>query len=151
MKTKTRKSVGVKGEPIVKEVLLNAPFSKVWKALTRKEEMKQWYFDIAEFKPEPGFEFSFEGGTETKKYLHLCKIKEVVPERKISYTWKYKGYPGISLVTFELYGEGGKTRLKLTHEGIESFGSGNPDFAKENFVQGWSEIIGSSIKKYMEK
>ena len=45
-------------EPVIKEVLLNAPASKVWKAITDKNEMKQWYFDLAEFKPEVGFEFS---------------------------------------------------------------------------------------------
>lgn len=38
--------------------------------------MKQWYFDIKEFKPEVGFEFQFYGGTEEKRYLHLCKNLE---------------------------------------------------------------------------
>jgi uncharacterized protein YndB with AHSA1/START domain len=150
MKEKTGKRRTAKGEPIIKEVLLNAPVSEVWIALTNKDEMKKWYFDIAEFKPLPGFEFSFEAGTEKKKYLHLCRIKEVVPEKKLSYTWRYDGYPGNSLVTFELFPDGSRTRLKLTHEGVESFGIDNPDLAKENFIQGWTEIIGTSIKEFVE-
>jgi uncharacterized protein YndB with AHSA1/START domain len=150
MKVKTAKGRIKKEEPIIKEVLLNAPVSRVWKALTDKDEMRQWYFNLAEFRPEPGFEFSFVAGTEEKKYLHLCRIKEVIPEKKISYSWKYDGYPGNSLVTFELFRDGSRTRLKLTHEGVESFSTENPDLAKENFIAGWSDIIGRSIKEFVE-
>lgn len=138
-------------EPVIKEVILNAPASRVWKAITNNDEMKQWYFDIAEFKPEPGFEFSFIGeGKEGEKYLHLCKIKDVIPEKKISYSWQYDGYPGISYVTFELFDEGEKTKLILTHKNLESFGTENPDMAKENFVEGWNHIIGISLKDFVE-
>ncbi len=140
----------MKTESVIKEVLLNASISKVWKAITNKEDMKLWYFDLAEFKPEVGFEFEFEGGKEDRCYLHLCKITEVIPEKKISYTWKYDGYSGSSLVTFELFKEEDKTRLKLTHEGLETLGD-NPDFAKENFVEGWNAIIEKSIKEFVEK
>ncbi len=138
-------------EPIIKEVLLNAPASKVWKAITDKNEMKQWYFDLAEFKPEKGFEFRFEGGPSERKYLHICRITEVVPEKKLAYSWRYDGYSGDSLVTFELIPEGNKTRLKLTHEGLETFPADNPDFARKNFDAGWTAIIQKSIKEYIEK
>ena len=140
----------MKDETIVKEVLLNVSPSKVWKAITIKEDMKLWYFDISEFKPTVGFEFQFEGGKDDKSYLHLCKITEVIPGKKLSYSWRYDGYPGNSLVTFELFEEGNRTKLKLTHEGIESFGTENPDLARENFVEGWNQIIGTSIKEYLE-
>jgi uncharacterized protein YndB with AHSA1/START domain len=139
-------------EPIVMERIYNAPISRVWKAITNKEEMKQWYFDLAEFKPEVGFEFEFNGGTDKKVYRHLCKITEVVPQKKLSHTWKYDGYDGNSLLTFELFEEGGnKTRLKLMHEGLHTFPGNNPDFAKENFAEGWTMILDSSLKDFLEK
>jgi uncharacterized protein YndB with AHSA1/START domain len=137
--------------PVIKEVMVNAPVDKVWKAITDKDEMKQWYFDLDSFKPEVGFEFRFYGGTEEKQYLHLCEIKEVVPNKKLSYSWRYDGYPGDSLVTFELFEEDDRTRVKLTHEGLETFPADNPDFTKGNFVEGWNQIIGTSIKEYVEK
>ena len=37
-------------EPFVIERVFNAPPEKVWKAITDKNAMKQWYFDIAEFE-----------------------------------------------------------------------------------------------------
>ena len=137
-------------EPFVIERTFNAPVEKVWKAITDKDEMKQWYFDLADFKPEVGFEFQFEGGPDHKKYLHLCKVTEVLPQKKLTYSWRYDGYEGNSFVTFELFSEGEKTRLKLTHAGLETFPA-NPDFAKENFVAGWNHIIGKSLPEYLEK
>jgi len=138
--------------PFVIERTYNAPVARVWKAITDKEQMREWYFDIAEFKPEVGFEFQFWGGKdEVKKYLHLCKIIEVIPEKKLSHTWRYDGYEGDTVVTFELFGEGNKTRLRLTHVGLETLPASNPDFAKQNFAQGWTHITGISLKEYVEK
>ncbi len=57
-------------EPLIKEVIVNAPASKVWKALTDKKEMKKWYFDIEDFKPKIGYSFKFYGEKEGKKFLH---------------------------------------------------------------------------------
>jgi len=141
----------MKTEPFVKEITLNAPASKVWKAISDKDEMKQWYFDLPEFKAEIGFEFQFYGGEEDKLYLHLCKVTEVIPGKKLTYSWRYDGYSGISFVTFELFEEGNKTRLKLTHAGLESFPADNPDLARKNFEMGWNQIIGESLKNYLEK
>jgi uncharacterized protein YndB with AHSA1/START domain len=139
-------------QPFVIERSLNAPIDRVWKAISDKDEMKQWYFDLAAFKPEPGFEFSFYGqGHKGEQYLHLCKILEVIPGKKLSYSWSYKDHPGYSVVTFELFEEGSRTKIRLTHAGLETFPADNADFAKESFMQGWTELIGSSLKKFVEK
>src|SRR3954470_15596144 len=120
----------MKQDPFVIERTVNAPVSKVWKAITDRDEMSKWYFDLKEFRPEVGFEFRFEGGPEDRRYLHVCKITEVIREKKITYSWRYEGYEGISFVSFELFDEGGKTRIRLTHEGLESFPATNRDFGK---------------------
>jgi len=138
-------------DPIVVEQTFNAPVPKVWQAITNKAQMKEWYFDLKEFKAEPGFEFQFEGGPDDRSYAHLGKIKEVNPEKKLTYSWRYDGYEGISFVTFELFQEGNKTRLRLTHEGLDTFPSSNKDFARENFEAGWADIIGRSLAGFVEK
>jgi uncharacterized protein YndB with AHSA1/START domain len=138
-------------QPFVIERVYKAPVEKVWRALTDKNQMKQWYFDLAEFKPEVGFEFSFTGGKDDKTYLHLCKITEVIPPKKLAYSWRYEGFEGYSVVTFELFDEGSETRLKLTHSGLETFPEHNPDFASENFAEGWTAITGISLANFLEK
>ena len=137
-------------EAVVIERTFAAPVARVWKALIDVEEMRRWYFDLKEFKPEVGFEFAFTVEHEGFKYCHLCKITEVIPQKKLAYTWRYEGHEGDSLVTFELFANGAKTRLKLTHVGLETFPK-LPAFARENFVKGWTEIIGSSLKEFVEK
>ena len=143
----------VKNEPIIKEVVLKAPVDKVWKAITDRQEMKQWYFDVSDFKTEKGFEFSFEGKNEVrdKTYVHLCKITEVIEKKKLAYTWRYKDMPGVTTVTFELFPEGNNTRLRLTHEGIENLAAGGRDYDKKNFIAGWDAIIGQNLPGYLEK
>ena len=138
-------------EPFVIERVYNAPVSKVWKALTDKQQMKQWYFNVDDFKAEQGFEFTFDGGSEEKTYTHLCKVLEVIPHKKLSYSWRYKDYEGNSIVTFELFDEGDKTRLKLTHTGLNTFPPNNKDFARESFTQGWNYIIGTSLTNFLDK
>lgn len=139
------------GEPFVIERNFNAPAEKIWKAITDKNEMKQWYFDLVDFKAEVGFQFQFTGGPPEKTYVHLCTVTEVVPGRKLTYSWRYDGYAGNSFVTFELFPDGKNTRVKLTHAGLESFPKENPDLAAKNFAAGWTDIIGRSLKEFVEK
>jgi uncharacterized protein YndB with AHSA1/START domain len=142
----------MKNEPITLEKTLHAPVEVVWQALTSKDEMQNWYFDIKEFKPEVGFEFTFTAGDEHRKYLHRCKILTIEKFKKLSYTWSYDDYPGETIVTFELFKEGNTTRVKLTHEGTEKIQAGSDkNFARESFVGGWTHIIGTSLKNYVEK
>ena len=141
----------MKTEPFVTKQTYNAPVEKVWEAITDKEKMKQWYFELEAFEPEVGFEFRFYGGSEQQRYLHICKVTEVEPGRNVTHSWQYDGYAGESFVTWELFHEGDKTKVKLTHTGLETFPSDNPDFARDSFAKGWTYIVGTSLKEYLEK
>ena len=135
-------------EAVVIERTFNAPMARVWKALTGVEDMRSWYFDLKEFKPEVGFEFEFTVEHEGFKYSHLCRVTEVIPQKKIAYTWRYKGEPGDSLVTFELSADGNKTKLRLTHEGLETFPK-TPAYARKNFEAGWTGIA-TELEQFLE-
>jgi len=138
------------GEAVVIERTFNAPVAKVWGAITDVDQMRAWYFDLKEFKPEVGFEFEFSVEHEGMTYHHLCRVTEVVPQKKIAYTWRYKGEPGDSLVTLELFAEDDNTRVKLTHTGIETFPK-TPAYARKNFESGWTAIIGTELKQFVEQ
>ncbi|MBN9386177.1 MAG: SRPBCC domain-containing protein [Chitinophagaceae bacterium] len=138
----------MKQEPFVIERTYQAPVDRVWRAITDRDQMKQWYFDIAAFKPEVGFEFQFSAGNEGKIYVHLCKVTEVILGKKLKYSWQYEGHEGLSYVTFELFPEGDKTRLKLTHEGLETFPD-TPEFKRKNFEEGWTALIGDLLPKFL--
>ena len=136
--------------PLIIERTFHASAAQVWHALTDADAMRVWYFDLPEFKPEVGFAFQFIVEHAGTTYDHRCEVTEAIPLQKLAYTWRYAGHEGESLVTIELFAEGGDTRLKLTHEGLATFPP-HPDFARENFTNGWTQIIGSSLKDYLEK
>lgn len=141
----------MKNSPFLIERTFNAPVSSVWKAITDVKKMKEWYFELEDFKPEVGFKFQFLAGSESKKYLHICKVTEVEQGKKLAYSWSYDNYPGQSWVTFELFEAGTNTRIKLTHTGIDSFPKDDPGFAKESFAAGWTQIIGENLKNAVEQ
>jgi uncharacterized protein YndB with AHSA1/START domain len=135
-------------EPLIVERTFNAPVAQVWKAITNRDDMKQWYFDLAEFKPEVGFQFQFVVEHEGNTFDHRCKVTEVIPQKKLVHTWRYEGQPGESVVTWELFPEGEKTRLKLTHTGLETFPA-LPAYARKNFETGWTSIVGTELPNFL--
>jgi uncharacterized protein YndB with AHSA1/START domain len=137
---------------VVIECTYEAPIEKVWEALTNKDQMKHWYFEVTDFKAEVGFEFQFSTENDGKICLHKCKVVEAKPITKIAYTWSYEGYVGQSLVTFELFSEAKeKTRLKLTHSDLDTFSKDYPQFSQENFNEGWKSILGQSLRNFVQK
>jgi len=46
---------------------------------------------------------------------------------------------------------GESTRVRLIHAGLETFPPDNPDLARENFAEGWKEIINNSLAGYLEQ
>jgi len=140
--------------PVIIERTFDAPVAVVWKALTNLDDMKQWWPHLAtleSFKPDAGFATQFTIHHNGMDFVHVWKVTEVVPGEKFSYSWKFAGYPGDSTVTYELFPEGNKTRLKLTHSGLESFlPESNPHLARGNFLMGWTSLC-ASLKTFLEK
>ena len=135
-------------KPVIVERTYGASMERVWRAITEIDQIRRWFLDsIDAFLPEVGFEFTFCGGKDGRTYTHRCRVTEVIQGKKLTYSWRYEGNEGDSLVTFELFAERAGTRLKLTHEGIETFPSSNPDFAVENFIEGWTHLVGVSIRE----
>ncbi|MDN3580030.1 SRPBCC family protein [Mucilaginibacter flavus] len=136
--------------PFVIERTYHAPVDKVWDAITNPDKMREWYFNVSDFKTDVGFEFEFTAGDDTKQYRHLCRVTKVIPGSTIAYTWQYDEYPGDSEVTWELFPDGDGTLLRLTHAGLETFPD-LPSFKRESFAGGWTHITGISLKDYVDK
>lgn len=146
------KSKNLSAEPgsIRMEKILNAPIQKVWDALTDPAKMKVWYFNMINFSLTVGTEFYFEAGEEGKKpFKHLCKILEVIPGRKIVYSWRYEGFSGESVLSFELFDLGDKTKLILLHTGLDSFPPADGQFAVDNFVGGWTHFAEKGLPEFL--
>jgi len=138
-----------KSEPIIVQQTFNASKEEVWKVITEADLMRHWFFETMEsFKPEVGFETSFNVHVEDKDFVHLWKITEVEHEKKIVYNWRYDGYPGDSFVTWELTSENNQTTLTLTHVGQENFPQHIPEFSRESCEGGWNYFICGQLKEF---
>ena len=114
--------------------------------------MHHWYFkDIPSFKPEVGFRTQFNVQSEERNFRHMWEVTEVIPKKKIAYNWKYDNYPGDSRVEFELFDQQNHTKLKLTHQVLESFPEDIPEFERESGIAGWAYFISKSLKEFLEK
>ncbi len=139
-------------DPIVVEQTFDTSIENVWTAITVLDKMKQWFFDnITSFEPVVGFETRFVIQIEDRIFPHLWKLTEVVPKKKITYDWRYEGYPGSEIVVFELIEEYNRTKLRLTSTVVEKFPDNIPEFKRESGVEGWSYFIKKSLKEYLEK
>lgn len=139
-------------QSLIFERVYNAPIERVWQAITDKEQMRSWYFEVTDFKAEPGFCFQFTVENNGISYTHLCVVTEVNPPFKLCYSWRYEGYAGQSLVCFELFRiSETTTKLVLTHSGTDTFPSDRPDFATANFSEGWNYILGTALTAFLEK
>lgn len=144
--------MGVKAEPVVVEQTFDAPIAAVWRAITDREQMRRWFFEpMTDFRPEVGFETQFTVHYEDQDFVHQWKVTAVVPERRISYSWRYGGFSGSSSVTWELSRAPGGTKLTLTHEGHESFPRDNPAFSRESCQTGWEYFLCESLRAFLEQ
>ena len=83
--------------------------------------------------------------------MHVWEITEVVPQRKITYDWKYpEYYDGSSYVVFELFPIDDKTtKIQVTSAGNENFPQDIDEFKRESGVQGWNYFIKERLKAYL--
>ena len=138
-------------EPVVVEQTFNTSIDTVWNSITRIDQLRQWYFEnIPAFKAEVGFETQFNVHSQGRNFLHMWKVTEVLPNKMITYNWKYDGYPGDSFVMFELFDQGNLTNLRLTHQVQESFPEDIPEFTRQSCVEGWTFFINKSLKDFLE-
>lgn len=138
--------------PITVQFKINAPIEKVWKALTNKNEMKNWYFDIPDFELEVGKQFNFYEPGDEKKYHHQGEILEIISHQKLKHSWSYPEFSNEkTIVNWEIQPADGETIVTLIHENIDNFKEFGENFSRESFTEGWNGIIGQGLRQYLEK
>ena len=139
-----------RSKPVIIEQHFNRSVNDVWSAITQIDHMTQWFFEnIPTFEAKVGFETSFNVNANGVDYLHLWKITEVIPQKKITYSWKYRDFKGDGVVIFELFEETDQTLLKLTNHGLETFPDDIPEFTRESCEAGWNYFINQRLKEYL--
>jgi uncharacterized protein YndB with AHSA1/START domain len=136
--------------PIIKKITLNAPVSKVWNLLVDSKKLGEWMMMPTNINPSPGKEFTFQAPrSEQWDGIIRCKIKDLIENKKMSFTWNSDTLNGETLVTIELKESGGKTDLTLTHSGWENL-TANREMMREAHDKGWDERVFGLIPKVLK-
>ena len=137
--------------PIVVEQQFDKPIQDVWEAITVQKLMIQWFFeDIPNFRPEVGFETSFDVDSGKQIFRHLWKITEARVPSMIVYHWSYEDIEGAGTVIFELSETATGTLLKLTNKGLDTFPDNIPEFSRESCIGGWEYFIKDRLKHFLD-
>lgn len=143
---------------IEKLVNLDAPRSRVWRALTDVSQFNQW-FGVSLAQPfTPGAAVS--GNLSSPKYAHITLtiwIESLEPERFFSFRWHpfaieegidYSAEP-TTLVTFTLEEVAGGTRLTIVESGFDAIPESRRARAFSANSGGW-DAQSKNIKKFVE-
>lgn len=135
--------------PITVKQQFQVSKDQLWKAITSQPELIQWFFEaIEEFEPIVGFSTKFIVENEGRVFPHCWEIVEVIPAKRIDYTWNYEGYPGDSIVSFQINKFNERVELVVTHKVTEDFPDDIPEFQRESCQGGWEYFIKDRLKTY---
>lgn len=142
---------------IEKQIVLDAPRSRVWRALTDVEQFNAW-FGVALTSPfAPGAEVS--GQITFRGYEHVTmtiRIETMEPERFFSFRWHpYAIEPGVdysaepmTLVSFTLEDVGAGTRLTIVESGFDAIPESRRAKAFSMNAAGWNGQA-ENIRKFL--
>jgi uncharacterized protein YndB with AHSA1/START domain len=143
---------------VERKILLKAPRSRVWRALSDAKEFGDWF----------GVNFTGQSFVEGKRaqgkitypgYEHLVMevlIERMVPERHLSWRWHpaaidssvdYSGEP-TTLVVFELAEAEGGTLLTVAESGFDQLPQARRATALRMNTSGWEEQM-KNIEKHV--
>jgi uncharacterized protein YndB with AHSA1/START domain len=120
------------------------PPEKVWRAWTDAEALKRWFgpenerVSLAELDVRVGGRFRIVfGGPDGSANECAGVYKEVVPDRKLVFTWHWpRTTPErVSLVTIEFKAAAGGTELDFSHEQFFD------EQARDGHQRGWSAAL----------
>ena len=142
---------------IEKQVSLDAPRSRVWRALTDVEQFNQWFGVRLTTPFTPGAAVS--GRMASPKYEHVTVtiwIDRVEPERFFSFRWHpyaidsevdFSAEP-TTLVAFTLEEAGAGTQLSIVESGFDAIPESRRAKAFAMNTNGWNGQA-ENIRKYL--
>ncbi len=142
---------------IRKEKIIQAGAEMIFNALIEPEKITEWFQDEASLEPSVGGKIRLVTLKEMhpnwkldRDYCMDGTIIEFVPNKRLSYTWKFDDIPDFleTYVTWELEQiKPNTTKVKLAHVGFTGKEKGN--FSIESHNQGWAEAL-DKLAKYCE-
>lgn len=134
---------------------INAPRSRVYAAWTDPAQLKEWWGPesvrtrsfVAEARVDGKYRWDLTN-QEGEEMSVFGEYRELVPEKKIVFTWKWDDDDvwenRDSIVTVELSDRDGGTELLLKHEQLPS------EESRDRHNEGWTSVL-DRLEKFFSK
>ena len=140
---------------IEQQVIIHAPRSRVWKALTTPSEFSTWFranVSATEFREGDRIDLvsTYPGHEGTAFFIQIDKIE---PEHCFVWRWgpvKATAEDKLTTVTIELEEIPQGTRVKVTESGFDQFSLEQRAKAFEANTQGW-KLQTQNLRNYAEQ
>jgi uncharacterized protein YndB with AHSA1/START domain len=106
------------------------PPERIWRALTQPHLIEEWLMK-SDFQPVIGHDFNFRGDWGAVD----CQVREVEPNRSLSYTWNAQGL--VSVVTWTLTPTDTGTHLRMEQAGFRP----DQEQAYQGAKFGWRKFL----------
>jgi uncharacterized protein YndB with AHSA1/START domain len=130
------------------------PPEKVWECLITPELVSQWLMKN-DFQPVVGHKFNFHTKPIPKMGFDgivYCEVLEIVPYKKLVYSWRGGPAPGIigldTLLTWTLAPDGDGTKMVLEHTGFKGWKNYIASIFMEN---GWKKNVARRFDKILNE
>ncbi len=143
---------------IERSVEIQAPPERVWRALTSRKELSEWFQVQIDGEIAPGAEIwmtSVHPGHAGQRFRVV--ITEMTSPRRLAWRWHpgevdpavdYSKEP-MTTVTFTLESSGRGTRLSVAETGFDEISLARRAKVHADNSQGWTEVLGW-LQKYAE-
>lgn len=125
-------------------LLLHAPISRVWEAITTPEGLYTWFMRN-DFQPKVGSEFTLH----TPSGDSSCRVTKLAPPNHVAFTWGEDW-----IVSFHLEEVDGRTAFTLVHSGWEAnkqMQAREPSSTTyDKMNEWWNTILLDHLQKYVE-
>jgi uncharacterized protein YndB with AHSA1/START domain len=106
---------------ISQRVDIDAPSEKVWPYLTKGTLLSRWLMPTEDFQARVGHSFTFRTipGGDLREWdgVVRCNVRELIPEKKLSWSWTSNVVGVETAVVIVLDDLGGRTRVTVEHSG----------------------------------
>jgi uncharacterized protein YndB with AHSA1/START domain len=141
---------------VERQVVVNAPRSRVWRALTTASEFGKWFGVKTGGEFTPGARVQMTSTHPGSEGVFYVEIDTIQPESRFSWRWSVSEFPQpaseepATLVVFELEEVGGGTLVKVTESGFERISLARRAKAYKDNEGGWDQQM-QNIRKYVEE
>ncbi|PKG25578.1 SRPBCC family protein [Niallia nealsonii] len=128
-----------KVQDIVQKIVINASIEKVWKKAATSEGIAAWFMPN-DFQLEEGHKFHLHGPFGPSP----CKVIEVDPPKKLTFTWDLDGWI-VSFLLTEL--ENNRTEFTVIHGGWKESdktvekANEKASVIRDRMNGGWEQIV----------